>query len=652
MALQFLYPEFLWLSFLAIVPILIHLINFRRFKTFYFSDTSLLKSLQETTKKQREIKNWLLLISRVLGVLLLVFSFAYPVAPSETPQNAILSVYIDNSMSMNVSNNKGNLLEQAKSYANKLIEESPQGTQFQILTNESKAFNARLASKQKALQLVSTIQPTHFRTSIKDIVLRGQSLIAETCDKTVLISDFQELQDSNFQGWLTTPTSAIQFSSNEVANISVDSVWFESPSRPIQGVDKIFFRLSNHGDYPVQDIQSTLLVNNTQQSQKVELDAQSNGIFSFEFNVPKAQIVKGAIRINDNAHNHDNERLFSYTKREKVNIVLITPKKEIQDYFQDILKNDPWIEFKTFSPSTIELPTIQGAQMTFIAGCKDVPSWIFKTLHQNKKWLCFFPTKAMNLDQINQNLTPFKSIQYQSYQMDSTTWERIGTKTPFFKDVFMSDLAPNTKQNTPINYGYFPIDQSTANQTLLRLDNGMPFLVQNKQCFFTTTGLELDQTDLSQNPLIVPLIFQMIFSANEVATIAYNFDQVIQIPLLIQDSMHFEHNNAVIAGQLINQNEQSFLKLPAQKRSLGYYLVKNGKQVLSSFAVNQNLNESFFPSNKNQIYEQFIQHDLVSDETQNIESDTVFTQETAYWWYFLLAALFLFLLEIIIVRFF
>ena len=49
--MSFQYPQFLWALSLVIIPILIHLFNLQRYKTLYFSDLTLLKSIQIVSKK-------------------------------------------------------------------------------------------------------------------------------------------------------------------------------------------------------------------------------------------------------------------------------------------------------------------------------------------------------------------------------------------------------------------------------------------------------------------------------------------------------------------------------------------------------------------------------------------------------------------------
>ena len=54
--MNFLYPNFLWALTAIAIPIIIHLFNFRKFKTVYFSNVAFLKNIKEETKSKSQLK--------------------------------------------------------------------------------------------------------------------------------------------------------------------------------------------------------------------------------------------------------------------------------------------------------------------------------------------------------------------------------------------------------------------------------------------------------------------------------------------------------------------------------------------------------------------------------------------------------------------
>ena len=70
--MTFLNPLVLFGLVAAAIPLIIHLINFRRPKRVDFSSLEFLKELQKTTMQRVRIKQWLLLLLRTLAIACLI----------------------------------------------------------------------------------------------------------------------------------------------------------------------------------------------------------------------------------------------------------------------------------------------------------------------------------------------------------------------------------------------------------------------------------------------------------------------------------------------------------------------------------------------------------------------------------------------------
>ena len=116
-------PQLLYFLFAIAIPILIHLFNFRKHKTIYFSSIRFLKEIKEENKKKSKLKNILILLSRILAITFLVLAFSKPYIPIKNQQKTEnIFIYIDNSLSMDADFGEGNLIEIAKEKARKIIQ--------------------------------------------------------------------------------------------------------------------------------------------------------------------------------------------------------------------------------------------------------------------------------------------------------------------------------------------------------------------------------------------------------------------------------------------------------------------------------------------------------------------------------------------------
>ncbi|PLW99845.1 MAG: hypothetical protein C0594_16555, partial [Marinilabiliales bacterium] len=102
--MQFLYPGFLYALSALSIPIIIHLFNFRKYKTVYFSNVAFIKDVKKETKAKSQLKNLLILLFRLLTITALVMAFAQPYIPTNNSmkQNKKEKAcrYIENSFSM------------------------------------------------------------------------------------------------------------------------------------------------------------------------------------------------------------------------------------------------------------------------------------------------------------------------------------------------------------------------------------------------------------------------------------------------------------------------------------------------------------------------------------------------------------------------
>jgi uncharacterized membrane protein len=80
--MTFLNPAILFGLLAASIPILIHLLNLRKLKKIEFSTLIFLKELQKNKIRKIKIKQWLLLLLRVLLILFIVLAFARPTLKS------------------------------------------------------------------------------------------------------------------------------------------------------------------------------------------------------------------------------------------------------------------------------------------------------------------------------------------------------------------------------------------------------------------------------------------------------------------------------------------------------------------------------------------------------------------------------------------
>ena len=174
--MSFLYPSFLFALAAIAIPIIIHLFNFRRYKTVYFTNVRFLREVKEQTDSRSRLKHLLILLCRILSIIFLVLAFAQPfIRNKSTAVNTgkkAVSVFIDNSFSMGQLMADVPLIEQAKLKAREIVTAYAADDEFQLLTGDFEGSHQRLVDKDEMLNLIKEVQPSTKSRSFSDIISR------------------------------------------------------------------------------------------------------------------------------------------------------------------------------------------------------------------------------------------------------------------------------------------------------------------------------------------------------------------------------------------------------------------------------------------------------------------------------------------------
>jgi len=233
--MQFLHPGFLFALFAISIPIIVHLFNFRRYKTVYFSNVRFLREVQEETSSRSKLKHWLVLASRILALSFLVFAFAQPYIPSKRNHVAagrkFVSIYIDNSFSMNAVSGGRSLFDKAKLAAKEMAGSYSADDEFQLLTNDFQGRHQRLVGKEEFMGMVDELEISPAVRNLSEITRRQKDALSrENSSSQViyLLSDFQKNM-----GALNIDSSVsynlIPLAADAQENIYIDTCWFNEP---------------------------------------------------------------------------------------------------------------------------------------------------------------------------------------------------------------------------------------------------------------------------------------------------------------------------------------------------------------------------------------------------------------------------------------
>ncbi|MFM7765986.1 MAG: BatA domain-containing protein, partial [Sphingomonadales bacterium] len=194
--MSFLYPVFLSALLLLLIPLLVHLFRFRKHREIRFTRVRLLKEVDIETKNQNRLKHLITLACRMLAIAGMVLAFAIPTCQKQNNQGTgktRVSIFIDNSYSMDNGRDGQILLETAKQRAREIVKSYGNNGEFQIRSQQSAGAHLRFVSAAEAVSYIDALK-------IQSGSVLLSSLLTEMSDDlkqegnshaAFIISDFQ-----------------------------------------------------------------------------------------------------------------------------------------------------------------------------------------------------------------------------------------------------------------------------------------------------------------------------------------------------------------------------------------------------------------------------------------------------------------------------
>lgn len=352
--MNFLNPAVLIALVAAGIPVLLHILNLRKLKTIEFSTIRFIEELKKTQIKRLKLKQLILLILRILIIVSIVFAFSRPVIQGSFPlfQNYAKSssvIVIDNSVSMDLSDENGSRFTQAKNIASKIINQLSEGSEISIVPLSDASINNSTDFSKNYEKLLTTINDMKLNLvpANMDIALTvAESFLddANNINKEIfIISDFQNNTfQNNLEDTLRFENSDAtiflipigMLSNSDIKNLSVDSLKILSSIFQTNKPIEIEASIHNHSQVDNDGIVVSLLFNNHRISQRnIDIPAQQSRTISISGVPQNKGVIDAKLEIEGDALETDNERYFGVIIPETNNTLVIGNNK-MKGYFK------------------------------------------------------------------------------------------------------------------------------------------------------------------------------------------------------------------------------------------------------------------------------------------------------------------------------
>lgn len=611
--MQFLYPWVLWFSFLAVIPIIIHLFYFRRYKIEYFSQTELLENIVKQSRSQQKLRNLIILLLRILFILFLVFAFSQPYikqgqADGKTSTN-IYAIYIDNTFSMNDEGKSSiSLIEEAKSKATAFIQSLPNNTRYLLYYHGMKFPADKILSSEEIQKKISEIHVSPisnqwseifsiFKRSIKQHSVSNNVPLVWFTDGQRYAIDYPLWEKDSFDMYLFHQLPA------KFSNISIDSLWFDVPQHFIHQKEKLWVKVTNHGENDINALPLKLYINDTLKAVvSINLTNKSNQKISFDYINTKNGWYNGKVEISDFPITFDNTFYFSYEVYKAIKVAVISDN--IPSYLVSFFKSDSVFIPHYYTWNNISISALSDKHAIVLHHTNNIPSGIWKELAKLVKkghTLVFIPSATLQVDEVN---SLFNELGVSFSAKDTSRWNLSisSYEQEFFKGMFYKKeervKMPWVKLKYPIRtFANLPYD------VILTYENGQIATLQVKyekgKMYFFGFPIHPENSNFYSHPLFVSVFYRIFQQSLWTPDMYYMLNPNVSISVTLDtiksekpfELKNFKNQSVHIPLQQIRLGELIAMPMIQDMEDGIYSLTQNGKTI-TNLAFNYSRKES------------------------------------------------------------
>lgn len=685
--MNFIYPGFLFALSALAIPVIIHLFNFRKFKKIHFTNVRFLREIKQDTQSRSRIKHLLILCSRLLAVTFLVLAFAQPFIPkgkaSTMTGSRGISIYIDNSFSMDAMGKNGSLIETAKKKAREIAKAYKPSDKFQLLTNDFEARHQRLINREEFLQLVDEVQSSASVRKLDEVISRQEEALnhAEGIDikngKIVFeISDFQKTTDNPefIKPDSTLSINLVPVVTSKTNNIYIDTCWLNTPFIQLNQNNELTLRIRNISSETVENIPVKLFINGVQKAlSSLKLEANSSMETRLTFSVSEPGWQQAQLSISDYPVTFDDNYFFSFQVEEHLEVLAINGNSP-GSYLQALFGNDSYFVFNNSPVNQVDYSSFHSYHLIILNNLDEISSGLgqeLKKYTESGGTVFIFPAPNAAVNDYKDFLEPL-GINYpvQLITADDKV-AKIESGHSIFSDVFENKKSIPENLDLPVIKKYYQLSKNlrTKEESLMKLASGNTFLSLNEvkkgRVYLSCVPLAEEFSNFPKHALFVPVMLkaafhgssdshpQLVIGKNEDIESDFFANSGENVLHLRNDEMKFD-----IIPEIKNIENKSFISIHDQVKKAGNYSLTNDQKIISYLSFNYDRSESDLSCFTSDELNQEVQKrtdlrlNTINPESVDLTHSVLQINEgVRLWKYCIVLALLFLAIEILLIRF-
>ncbi len=672
--MQFLYPSFLFALAGVSIPIIIHFFNFRRYKKIVFSDIRFIKEVVEQNQKQQKIKNYLVLLCRILAITLLVLAFAQPTLQlsEQTPIKGgnVISIFVDNSFSMSATGEEGELLEVAKNKAREIATIYKDADQFQLLSCDFEAQHQHLVNKKDFFDKLNELKTSAASKSLAEVISRQKQAMEMSRGAnriSYILSDFQKnIIPRNVRGDTSLQVKLIPIQANQQQNVFIDSAWLRKPTIRAREPVTLQVRLRNAGEQAIENAPLSLKINQVQKG-LVNFSCEAGGGADVEiaFTPDGLPQQKGELSILDNPVTFDDKYFFVIRPMNESRVLIINGSTQ-NAFLGKIFEPDDFYKVTQQQQLQLNYSAFASQQLIILNEPQAISSGLaeelIKFVEEGGTLLLVPPSATADIPNLNQFCSRLHAALFNGLSRQKLNVTHINTFDEIFKDVFVK-IPQHAEMPWVNSYYNLQLPASSNGIALMKLNNGQPFICKTNfkkgMVYSLAIPLQNEWGNFQKHAFFVPFMFKAGLGKRQAGNLSYIIDEDTRLQFEAQTTeklAHVSNKNFDMVSDIENQDGKKFIYIDHQIKEAGFYDIYAGnKQNLAlTVAMNYKRSESFTEVlNEHELNTIAAAHNFkVLKNDIGVLKNQIAREANgiALWRYALLAALFFLIAEVLLLR--
>ncbi|NNL20823.1 MAG: VWA domain-containing protein [Ignavibacteriaceae bacterium] len=688
--MTFLNPAILFGLLAASIPILIHLLNLRKLKKIEFSTLQFLKELQKNKIRKIKLKQWLLLALRVLIILLIVTAFARPtlegvsVGGTTSAAKTTAVFILDDTFSMSVIDQQGSYFNNAKQTIKEILNQMQEGDEAGLIlvSHQPEEIN-HTTNLERFKSELDDIQISFISNELNSAIVKAAKLIGTSRNfnkEIYLLTDFQKRRlttqenVTNLNELLNEQVRfyAFDFSGREILNVGISDLKLNTQIFEKNKPVKFEAEVTNYSSTSINNLVVSLFIEDERSAQQsLNLNPGETKTANLEAPTKSSGLIEAFVEIEEDDILKDNKRYTSIYIPEKIDVLVLNDAIENGRFINLAIRSasvDGFFNVTNRNVNQAGAIQLQNYDAVIInsSSLKNISKKIQEFLSQGKG-IVIFPSSNGTVEILNSSLAelniPASNGIVKIEGRNTMEFDEIDFHHPLFENIF---LEKEKKQvESPKINSYHKINVTENGKSIIKLIDGSSFLSEYStnggKIFLFNSSADLAWNDFPLKSIFAPLLNKIVLYissnksvneeqfAGEKINVNVSNRTLPQIKILRPDSKEDLVNmNEIISSNFLTYNSTELV---------GNYKFFSGEKLLNSVCVNTDPLESVVEYLSENDFVNYLKGIKFKGTFLMIDNDENPVQQilqarfgSELWRYFLIAAIFIALIEMAIAR--